>query len=153
MKHKDEAVAAVGARIEAWRRTRSKETGDADEKEVAEKKKRKGHGRPGSEDYTGAKKVKVALESLKAGDRCPECERGKLYVHPPSVLVRVTGIAPLAAIAYELETCELNDINPFDSLVAMLRHLADVEESPEDWLPWNYHLALAELDAIAATHD
>ncbi|MDD5309913.1 MAG: hypothetical protein PHU25_21560, partial [Deltaproteobacteria bacterium] len=47
-----------------------------------------------SEDYTGAKKVKVALESLKAGDRCPECERGKLYVHPPSVLVRVTGIAP-----------------------------------------------------------
>ena len=52
-----------------------------------------------------------------------------------------------------IHTCELNDINPFDSLVAMLRHLADVEESPEDWLPWNYHLALAELDAIAATHD
>ncbi|MDD5308078.1 MAG: transposase, partial [Deltaproteobacteria bacterium] len=47
-------------------------------------------------------------ESLKAGDRCPECERGKLYVHPPSVLVRVMGIAPLAAIAYELERLRCN---------------------------------------------
>jgi transposase len=86
----------------------SENASDAGEKKTAEKAKRKGHGRHGSEDYTGAKKVKVALESLKAGDLCPECERGKLYPLPPSVLVRVTGIAPLAAIAYELEKLRCN---------------------------------------------
>jgi len=86
----------------------SSSSGGADDADTTEKKKRKGHGRHGSEDYTGAKKVKVALESLKAGDLCPECERGKLYPLPPSVLVRVIGIAPLAAISYELEKLRCN---------------------------------------------
>jgi len=82
--------------------------GDAGEKKVAEKKKRKGHGRNGAEDYTGAKRVKAALEALKAGDRCTKCERGKLYVQPPATLVRVTGLAPLAAIVHELERLRCN---------------------------------------------
>ena len=43
---------------------------------------------------------------MKHGDPCPEpgCE-GRLYVQrrEPAVLVRVTGVAPLAAQVYELE--------------------------------------------------
>ncbi|HNX05297.1 MAG TPA: IS66 family transposase [Opitutales bacterium] len=86
----------------------SSSSDDTDDADAAEKTKHKGHGRHGSEDYKGAKKVKVALESLKSGGLCPACERGKLYPLPSSVLVRVTGMAPLAAIAYELEKLRCN---------------------------------------------
>src|SRR5258708_236202 len=34
--------------------------------------KSKGHGRNGAEAYSGAEKVRVAHESLKPGDRCPQ---------------------------------------------------------------------------------
>ena len=42
------------------------------------KNKRKGHGRNGAGDYTGARRIPVYLESMKAGDRCP-CGMGNLY--------------------------------------------------------------------------
>ena len=45
-----------------------------------------------------------------------------------------------------IHTCELNDVNPFDYLVAVLKHPVQVEDSPEDWMPWNYTTALAELE-------
>jgi hypothetical protein len=35
--------------------------------------KAKGHGRNGSDVYTGAKQVKISHEALKPGDRCPKC--------------------------------------------------------------------------------
>lgn len=73
------------------------------------KQKRKGHGRNGAADYRGAEKVKVAHESLKRGDACPECPKGKLYpLSEPAVLVRVTGMAPLGATVYELERLRCN---------------------------------------------
>ena len=73
------------------------------------KKKRKGHGRNGAADYQGAEKVKVPHESLKRGDACPECPKGKVYpVKEPAVLVRVTGMAPLCATVYELERLRCN---------------------------------------------
>ena len=37
------------------------------------------------------------------GDACPECGKGTLYRKSPSVIVRITGQAPLGAKAYELE--------------------------------------------------
>ena len=53
---------------------------------------RKGHGRNGVQAYTGGNKVQVPHASLKRGDRCPECQKGKLYeLNTPGVLVRVTG--------------------------------------------------------------
>lgn len=75
-----------------------------------EKEKPKGHGRNGAEAYTGAEKVEVLHQSLKAGDPCPEvgCD-GKLYpIATPAVLVRVKGIAPLLATIYELERLRCN---------------------------------------------
>ena len=74
-----------------------------------DKKKRKGHGRNGAKDYTGADKVKVPHESLKRGDRCPECLSGKLYpMAEPAVMVRVRGMAPLSATVYERERLRCN---------------------------------------------
>jgi len=73
------------------------------------KKKRKGHGRNGAKDYTGADRVKVPHESLKHGDRCPECLRGKLYpMAEPAVMVRVRGMAPLLATVYERQRLRCN---------------------------------------------
>lgn len=81
-------------------------TGTADPDPRREKKKRPGHGRNGAEDYPRAPRIAVAHARLKHGDRCPEpgCE-GRLYVQrrAPALLVRVTGVAPLAAQVYELE--------------------------------------------------
>jgi transposase len=64
-----------------------------------------GHGRNGAGAYTGAQRVSVPHETLKAGDPCPEtgCE-GKLYRLPePRVLVCVKGHVPLQATVYERE--------------------------------------------------
>jgi transposase len=70
---------------------------------------RPGHGRNGAEDYPGARKVKVEHASLKSGNRCPGCQKGKLYVlGTPGVLIRVVGQAPLAATVYELEKLRCN---------------------------------------------
>ena len=44
-----------------------------------------------------------------------------------------------------IHTAELNGVNPFDYLVALQRHHDDVAEYPADWMPWNYHEALARL--------
>ena len=75
----------------------------------SEKKKRKGHGRNGAKDYTGAEKKKISHERLKAKDNCPECLKGKLYVQKePAVMVRVSGMAPLNATVYELERLRCN---------------------------------------------
>lgn len=86
--------------------------GDASEPEPApetKRPKRKGHGRRSSAEYTGAENVKIAHESLKAGDNCPECPQGKLYLQTePAVLVRVMGMAPLSAVVYELERLRCN---------------------------------------------
>ena len=71
--------------------------------------KSKGHGRNGAEAYSGAEKVQVAHESLKPGDRCPHCQKGKVYHQAqPGVLVRVVGQAALKATVYELEKLRCN---------------------------------------------
>jgi hypothetical protein len=44
--------------------------------------KRKGHGRQGAASYPGAERVPVQHASLRAGQACPSCERGKLYQLP-----------------------------------------------------------------------
>jgi transposase len=77
--------------------------------EETPKEKRKGHGRNGAAAYRGATKVKVPNGSLSAGEPCPGCEKGKVYPQAePAVLVRVTGMAPLAAVVYELERLRCN---------------------------------------------
>ncbi len=37
-----------------------------------------------------------------------------------------------------IQTCELNQVNPFDYLTELLRHPAEVAVHPAEWMPWNY---------------
>ncbi len=77
--------------------------------EPAEPEPSPGHGRNGAQAYAGAEKVKVGHATLKPGDRCPKCEKGKVYaMATPGVLVRLLGQAPLAATVYELEKLRCN---------------------------------------------
>ncbi len=49
-------------------------------------------------------------------------------------------------------TCELNGVNPFEYLTALMRNAKAVAADPESWLPWNYREALASLGATSAAH-
>src|SRR3954471_9147657 len=63
-----------------------------------------GHGRNRATAFTGARTVKIPHQSLKHGERCPECGQGNVYAQKePRVLVRIVGQAPLAATVYSLE--------------------------------------------------
>jgi len=46
-----------------------------------------------------------------------------------------------------IHTAELNDTNPFDYLVALMRHPKEVAKQPSHWMPWNYRDTLATLPA------
>ena len=71
--------------------------------------KRPGHGRNGADAYHGAEKIPVPHESLKSGDRCSDCKKGKMYeVARPGVLVRIVGQAPVQARVYELQKLRCN---------------------------------------------
>ena len=66
--------------------------------------KHKGHGRNGAEAYRGAEKIEVPHESLRTGDACPDCTKGKVYAMArPGVLIRITGHAPVQAKVYKLQ--------------------------------------------------
>jgi len=82
---------------------------DAQKTEDSKDKKRKGHGRNGAADYTGADKIVVSNTDLKSGDGCPACLKGKVYkISIPKVVVRIVGNAPLKAVVYELERLRCN---------------------------------------------
>jgi hypothetical protein len=83
---------------------------DDDKSNVTKKKKRKGHGRNGTDKYTGAARKKHTHESLTHKSDCPEegCD-GQLYIQKePKRLLRVTGVAPLTATVHELERLRCN---------------------------------------------
>jgi transposase len=71
--------------------------------------KKPGHGRNGAAAYQGARRIKIAHGSLKAGDHCPGCLKGKVYLQKdPGLRIRVMGQAPIAAQVYELERLRCN---------------------------------------------
>ncbi len=71
--------------------------------------KRPGHGRNGAAAYMGATRKKVPHTSLQGGDACQGCLKGKVYpLEQPAVLVRVTGMAPLAATVWECDRLRCN---------------------------------------------
>jgi hypothetical protein len=37
-----------------------------------------------------------------------------------------------------IHTCELNEVNPFDYLTQLQKHIDAATASPADWMPWNY---------------
>jgi transposase len=98
---KTEAVleeAGIGGRLSQWRAAGA-----------ARKKRTSGHGRNGAKAYPGAQRVEVPHATLHRGDRCPECQRGKVYpLKKSGLLVRMRGQAPIAATVYELEKLRCN---------------------------------------------
>ncbi len=77
--------------------------------ESGQEKPKPGHGRNGAEAYRGARRIKVPHGSLKPGDHCPECQKGKVYGRKePALRIRVVGQAPLQATVYELESLRCN---------------------------------------------
>jgi transposase len=77
----------------------------------APKPRSPGHGRNGSQAYSGAPIVECDHPDLEPGDRCPECDKGKVYDSPPKSLVKVVGQAPLGATVYRVQRlrCRLCD--------------------------------------------
>ncbi len=65
--------------------------------------KTKGHGRNGTDAYTGAETIRVPHDSLRPGDACPECLKGTVYGTTPGRIIRIQGQAPLGATVYELQ--------------------------------------------------
>jgi len=71
---------------------------------AAAKGKAKGHGRHGADSYWGAKRVRVTHQSLKVGDPCGLCGKGKLYeLKVPSRVVVCRAEAPIQATVYECQ--------------------------------------------------
>ena len=70
-----------------------------------------GHGRNAAQAYSGAPIVECEHTELESGDRCPECDKGRVYDSPPKTLVKVVGQAPLGATTYRLQRlrCRLCD--------------------------------------------
>jgi transposase len=69
-----------------------------------EKTKAKGHGRNPHCRYTGARRVRVSHPTLRPGDRCPDCRKGKVRRRKePAVAITVTAQPPVGAVIHELE--------------------------------------------------
>ena len=84
-------------------------SGQSGKQKPRPKTKPKGHGRNGAASYTGANRVQVAHESLKPGDECPECSKGKVYpFKPPALLLCLVGTSPVQATVLELERLRCN---------------------------------------------
>src|SRR5205823_284418 len=70
------------------------------------------------------------------------CERAlkKIVLHRKNALFfrTLNGAAVGDLYTSLIHTCELNDVNAFDYLVALQQHPADVAARPADWMPWNY---------------
>jgi transposase len=94
-----------GAKTETTRNVLGEDAGHgAGRDDPRSRTKRKGHGRNGVAAYRGAERVRVPHASLRPGNPCPECAKGKVYAQSdPAVLVRVKGMAPLRATVYEMD--------------------------------------------------
>lgn len=70
----------------------------------AQKPKRKGHGRQPCSAYPEACSIEVLHESLRPGDRCPACSRGKLYeLSEPARVLRIVGQPPLLGVCWNCQ--------------------------------------------------
>lgn len=68
------------------------------------KSKRKGHGRNGHRCYTGARRIRVPHPTLRPGQTCPGCQRGKLRPRKqPAIAMAIQAQPPLSALIHEME--------------------------------------------------
>jgi transposase len=69
-----------------------------------DKTKARGHGRNSHRHYTGARRVRVPHPTLRAGQRCPDCTKGKVRPQKePAVAIAVTAQPPVGAVIHEME--------------------------------------------------
>src|SRR5664279_4960537 len=47
-----------------------------------------------------------------------------------------------------IHTCELNGADPFDYLNQLQRHAEELQQTPSEWMPWNYRETLARTGAL-----
>lgn len=66
------------------------------------------NGKNGKKDYPAASRVHHSHESLKAGEICPECQKGTLSKYEPGIYIRITGSSPLKATVHETEKFRCN---------------------------------------------
>ncbi len=50
-------------------------------------------------------------------------------------------------------TAELESVDPFDYLTELLKHPEEPRRSPQDWMPWNYQVAVAAAETAALRPD
>ena len=91
---KDESSENDGQPISEPKNEPAKESPDA-------KKGKHGHG--ASSDFTEAKTIDVAHQSLKKGDKCPSCQMGRLFNLSPGAVVRIVGQPWLQVEIYKPE--------------------------------------------------
>ena len=97
---------------------------------------------------------KLTLFLRKAGAPLDNnvCERAlkKVILHRKNALFyRTQNGADVGDLYMSLiYTCELNGVNAFDYLTELERHAGEVACHPEQWMPWNYRMTLAELAPI-----
>jgi transposase len=73
------------------------------------KPKAPGHGKRGALSWKGATVVNHPHATLKAGDPCPECPKGRVYEFAvPALLARVVGAPPLAMEVHRMERLRCN---------------------------------------------
>lgn len=72
-----------------------------DQAAALERKTSKGHGRNGADAYPGATVVACSHLSVQAGQRCPECGVGKLYLTEPRIVVKMAAQLPIGATIYQ----------------------------------------------------
>jgi hypothetical protein len=65
---------------------------------------KKGHGRNPACRYTGARWIPVPHPTLRNGDRCPKCQKGRVrQQRTAAVVMRIVGSPPVSATAWSLE--------------------------------------------------
>lgn len=97
---------------------------------------KKGHGRKGADDYTGAERVSVTHPDLAAGDCCPEpgC-RGRLYdTCAPAKDVELRGAPPIQGTVYERQvlrcaSCQKTFTAPLPPEAAGVKYDASADAS------------------------
>ena len=107
-----------------------------------------------TEEPCAVKMASTVLETSGGGDPFAEFIRAlkKAILHRKNALFYKTanGAERSAGAVGDMymsliHTAELNQENPFDYLVALLRNPRLVKDSPSSWLPWTYRETLANL--------
>jgi len=82
----------------------TKKDAEAEERSPEPRKPVTGHGRNGVDHLPGASHAVALHETLKPGDRCPQCERGNLYeLALPAVNLQLEGRTPESGTVYECQ--------------------------------------------------